>query len=419
MKLFTKYSRIIIGITLGIVLIASFGFYSTLKYVQLQQIDADLEIEEEEIQLYIQHYQALPRTMSVEDQLVHFRPITKPFKMRYFGYNKLKDHNQEFDEFRQLTFGVQAEGRWYEVTVSKSLEETDHLIQATLWITLLTVSIILITFLVINRFVLRKLWNPFYRSLEAVKNFSVNSDNPPHFPPTSTEEFNELNSTLKEATQKAKLDYVSLKTFSENASHEIQTPIAIIRAKVDLLLQDDVLTEKQSITLQSISNAVQRLSRLNSSLLLLAKIENNQFVGKDTLNLKEILEHKLAEFDELWKMNRIAVSYSLEERIITINKELLHILLNNLLSNATRHNEKDGNIMIELQSAKLCITNTGDGAMLDAQQLYQRFYNPLQKQDHTGLGLSIIRQICDASRISIQYLYSEGHHGFTLTWKND
>lgn len=416
MKLFGKYTRIILVVTISIFLVASLAFYVTLKYVQLQQIDADLEIEEEEIQLYIQKYKHLPRMMSVEDQLIHFTPASQPFRERYFTRSWLKDEQGNSEDFQQLIFGVEAEGKWYQVTVSKSLEETDHLITATFGITAVTILAILVSLLLINRLVLKRLWKPFFQTLNIVKDFKLDNSAPLSFPKTDTEEFSTMIQTLEESIGQARTDYLTLKTFSENAAHEIQTPIAIIRSKIDLLMQGEGITEHQSKTLQTVSKSIQRLSRLNTSLLLLAKIENRQYAQKETVLLKEKLEEKMESFQELWQMRAITVEADLHPAIVTMNKELVDILLNNLFSNATWHNRDGGKIIVRLRARTLEIGNLSNEAELDVQYVFQRFYKPSPAGDHNGLGLSIIKQISEASGVDIHYRYDEGLHVFEFSW---
>ncbi len=415
-KLFSRYVRINIVITIVIFLIAGIAFYLTLSYVQLKQIDEDLGIEEEEILLYVKQYDQLPKTFSVQDQRIQFFPVAQAFDRRYFSRTKIKE-DEEYEYFRQLIFGIQVSGKYYKASVSKSLEETDDLKHTMLWITSAIILLMLVTSIIINRFVLRRLWQPFYSTLEILKKFSLNNKQVLDFPGTSTEEFSLLISTLERTTQQAQLDYLSLKTFSENASHEIQTPIAIIQSKLDLLIQDEALTEQQSKTLQAIYDAIKRLTRLNTSLLLLAKIENNQFDEVAEIDLKKNTEQKIADFNELWQSQNITLSVALDRSSVSMNPQLADILLNNLLSNATKNNFHGGKISIILNSNKLLVENTSNEPMLNSDRLFHRFYKPSQSNENNGLGLSIIKQICEVSELVPGYFFKNGQHSFTITWQ--
>ena len=168
--------------------------------------------------------------------------------------------------------------------------------------------------------------------------------------------------------------------------------------------------------LTGVYGAVKRISRLNQSLLLLAKIENHQYAVTGLINLKTVISDKLDQFREFWSDNKIQVSSQLEESLINANSDLIDVLLNNLLSNAGLHNRKNGKINIHLKNDQLVISNTGSLHELDKERLFSRFYKQETQSPHNGLGLSIIKQICDQSNIHVQYSFDGIFHSFTLSW---
>lgn len=415
MKLFTRYSRINLVTTITIFIAASVAFYFTLNYVLLNLVDEDLKIEWREIRSYVEKFSRLPEAVTVHDQIISYTPTASTDDKKYFSTVDMQDmHDKDWEKFRQLNFNVQAGGHWYKVSVSKSLEDTDVLIHWVLIISLTTILLILIASFIINRFVLKKLWKPFYESLGIVKQFRINKEDKLAFVPTGIDEFNFMNNSLQTLTKQAQEDYLALKTFSENASHEIQTPIAIIRSKLDLLIQEEGLTQKQSESLESAYNAVQRLATLNQHLLLLAKIENNQFTDIHEIDLAAAVEKKLEDFSELWQIEVITVHSDLTPAVINMNPNLLTFLLNNLFSNATKHNYSGGEIFVQLTSQNLLIKNTSRDAPLLTDKMFKRFYKPSQSGASNGLGLSIIKQICEVSGFQIAYTYEESLHTFTI-----
>jgi len=414
MKLFTLYSRINVLSTVIIFLIASTAFYFTLRYVLINQIDDDLRIEEGEIKQYVERFNRLPVNISVKDQVIAYSLVKDPFNKRFFQSTQMNEPNDpDKEHYRQLVFGIRAAETNYRVSVSKSLEDTDELIQSVALITVITILAILVASFVINRVVLKRIWKPFYHSLDTIRDFKVGSSSSLQFAPEKIDEFSHMNQALEKLTRQAQLDYLSLKTFSENASHEIQTPIAIARSKLDLLIQDDQLTEEQSQIVQSAYNAIQRLARLNQSLLLLAKIENNQFEEVQQFDLIKNLQAKLEDFSELWLAHNISTEADLQNQVIQINPELGEILLNNLISNATRHNYAGGKIKIALTDKMLKVENTSHQKELLREKLFQRFNNS-GGTSQNGLGLSIIKQICDVSGFKINYSYSNDMHAFEI-----
>lgn len=414
MKLFTRYSRINLLANIAVFLVASTAFYFSIRYVLVNVIDADLEIEESEIQAYVREHHQLPESFSVADQLIVFTPVSEKTD-RQFSTVKMQDKEDAREEnCRRLTFETVAGEKTYRVDVTKSLEGTNNLLHSILLVSISTILAILLVSTIINRVLLKKLWQPFYASLKAVQKFRPSRNQPLELPSTPIEEFSTMNKTLEGITQTARLEYLSLKTFSENAAHEIQTPIAIIRSKLDLLIQDEHLTESQSKTLQSAYNAVEKLSRLNSALLLLAKIENKQFEEVQHIDLKAKLKEKLEDFQELWQAKGIALEVEWHPAFVSMNAELAEILLNNLLSNATNHNHQDGRISIVLSTEKLSVSNTSTQPAIAPQQLFQRFYKTSAGTISNGLGLSIIQQIGEASGFYVQYRYHDQLHEFTV-----
>lgn len=417
MKLFTKYNRINLLATIIIFLLASATFYVAIRYILIGQVDEDLKIEQREIETYVREHGILPESVPVKDQKITYAIASRVLKERQFKTMAASDlGNKEKNFYRVLQFGLIANNQIYAVTVAKSLKGTDDLINSILLITFITILVILVVSLIINRVLLKRLWQPFYDTLHTLKKFKLDKNQSPNFQPTKIDEFAFMNQTLEGATHQARQDYLLLKEFTENASHEMQTPLAIIRSKLDLLIQSENISEEQSRTMQSAYTAVERLSRLNQSLLLLAKIENNQFAETSLINLKQKIEEKMDAFNELWQDQNISVSASFENVVVNMNPELADILLNNLLGNATRHNFQSGSIRVGLTQKQLKITNTSDEGELDRQRLFTRFSKISCGKGYTGLGLSIIRQICDVSGFTVVYSFENQQHSFAVSW---
>ena len=417
MKLFTKYNRINLLAIIVIFLLSVVAFYFAIRFILIDQVDDDLKIEQREIEGYVREHNTLPESISVKDQKISYvLSDTRLPKRKFETIAGNKIEAREKDPYRVLQFGVIANGNIYTATVAKSLESTDDLTYSILWISSATILLILIVSFFINRILLKKLWRPFYDSLDIIKNFRVDKKQGLQFPSTKIDEFSFMNQTVEKTTSQARQEYSLLKEFTENASHEMQTPLAIIRSKLDLLIQDENLSEGQSKTMQSAYGAIEKLSRLNQSLLLLAKIENNQFAETTNINLKQKLEEKLDAFHELWQNQNISVSSSLGDATVSLNNELTDILLNNLLSNATRHNFSNGCIKIVLKEKTLEVSNSSKEKELNSQQMFLRFFSQDKKSRYNGLGLSIIKQICDVSGFSIRYLFTGNEHRFILSW---
>jgi signal transduction histidine kinase len=412
LKLFTRYSRISVIPMIIIFIVASSAFYFTLQLLLIRQIDHDLEIEEGEINIYVSRYNKLPEIIPVKDQYIEFVDA-KDVVQRQFDVGR-REVNGHLEKQRQLQFPLHAAGKNYLARVSKSLSATDRLLNSIFIILLITILAMLLATYLLNRFILKRIWRPFYHSLDAVKKFKLGSNYSIQLAGSSIDEFTLMNDIIEKMTTQARNDYVTLKSFSEDASHEIQTPVAIIRSKLDLMIQDENLTEKQTQAINALFQAVDKLSSLNRALLLLVKIENNQFSETQTVDLTQCVELKIEEFRELWQMQEIRIDANLKPRIVQMNVHLADVLLNNLLSNATQHNYPGGFIEVALNEHFLKVSNTSRHEQIDSQVLFKRFFTSGSNSSGNGLGLSIIKRIADSSSFGIEYACSSNIHSFTI-----
>jgi signal transduction histidine kinase len=353
----------------------------------------------------------------MEDLVVKYEPALELVAQHYSTVKQYDPDEHKMENFRQLIYTQQAGNNLYRVTIAKPLEGFRLLRKTIVYSTLGILTIIILVSLLVNHLLLKRLWRPFYDSIRTVRNFRLHGKNPPSFPKTKIEEFDFMNRNLDSVLNNARTDYQLLKEFTENASHEIQTPLAIIRSKLDLLIQDESLSESQGQILDSAYVAIRRISKLNQSLLLLAKIENNQFAEVELIDVKQELDEKIAQFLELLQDNHIKITADLQPGYIRANRELVDILLNNLLGNAIVHNRPEGTVIVELAANRFTISNTGVERELDKSRLFGRFYKAEQHTHHNGLGLSIVKQICEHTGISINYNFESGFHVFSLEWK--
>jgi signal transduction histidine kinase len=413
MNLFTRYSRVnFLASTLAFVL-GSVAYYFIIRYVLIHQLDDTLKIEEAEILDLVKTRDRLPPPANYRDQQILFIPSVLPVKRVFVNTDWIEPGHHERESFRKLIFSVVAGGQRYTVSVGKSEEETEHLL---LWILLITGGVILLLLGILflaNRLLLRRLWQPFYNTLDGIREFQLSSRKPLPAADTRVDEFRNLNTVVGQMTGKIMKDYEMLKNFADNASHEMQTPLAIINSKLDLMIQDQGLEERHLRQLQAMYDAVGRLSKLNQSLLLLTKIENNQFVHTDQVALAPLIEEKLLQLEDLIRAVHLSVHTDLDRTSARMNAYLADILLNNLLVNAIRHNQDGGSISIRLQADKLWIGNTGAALQFDPATIFDRFIRGGQSGG-TGLGLAIVRQICENCGFSSAYSYENGIHGVEI-----
>jgi signal transduction histidine kinase len=376
-------------------------------------VDDDLRIEEREIESYILEYKKPPESISVHDQSTSYELSTLQKPYRAFRTIKSPQRGDE-ENFRQILFTAQVGDQWFLFKVSKSLEETEHLNRSIIAISLTTIIAILIVSLLINRWLLRQLWKPFYQTLQRLEKYRLGEKIPPSFEHDPIYEFNLLNHTINRFIRDAEKEFLILKEFTENASHELQTPLAIIRSSLDVMMQNENLNETQSNLLQNAFGAIQKMSKLNQSLLLLNKIENKQFAAVSAFDFKELLVEKMNNWQELWQGRNLHISSSLQSVMVSMNEQLADIMLNNLFSNAARHCAEGGNIELLLSPHEFSISNSAHAGPLDDEKLFKRFSKAGQATDQHGLGLSIVKQITEVSGMQVTYQYSNGRHIFSV-----
>jgi signal transduction histidine kinase len=270
----------------------------------------------------------------------------------------------------------------------------------------------------INQRISKKIWQPFYSTLERMKNYELNKHNSFGQIPTPVDEFKELQSAIKNLTDRNYVVYQKQKEFTENASHEIQTPLAIFRGKLELLMQTQPLSEEQASLISAMEEVNLRLSKLNKSLLLLSKIDNNQFPQIENLSLNEITKSLTDQFRPNAELRKITVDENIDGiQTIRANKTLIEILISNLLSNAIRYNIEGGELRIGLCQNILSIENSGNGGVVQTNKIFERFYKSGNHAGSVGLGLAIAKEICDLYKFDLTYSNSGKFHLFKVEFR--
>jgi signal transduction histidine kinase len=415
MKLFTKYNRINITATILIFLAGSVAFYFVLDYVLIRQLDATLRSEKQEITEYIQIHQQLPEIQNTKEQWIQ---ISKTNQVESNSIVKsIPVYNQaesELEYIRQLIFIVTINKENYLITVNKSETETEELLKLIILVTLSMVAMILLFNYLINRRLITSIWQPFYNTINNIKDYAANQQ-ALSLSKEPIDEINLLNESLNSMTEQIHKDFYALRSFTENASHEMQTPLAIIRTKVDSLYQFAEGKELMMQQLLAIEDACLKLSKLHQSLLLLTKLENKQFILNESIQLKSILEQKCEERKELFQSKQIKLNIIGSEFRMNFHQHLAEILISNLLNNAIRYTANGGTISILLDQKILKVSNTAIAGSLDKEKVFTRFYKV--SETGTGLGLSIIREICISAGFYVSYQHEKGMHHFIISFQ--
>lgn len=427
MRLLTKYNRVNLITTIIVMLFTGIIYYQAISWILTNQKDKDLNVEEQEIFNYVRLNHRLPQIFESNDQQITFTPV-KPNSVNreyintmYFkkwGDNDRRGRRRhkregEFESGRGLISSVAVGDTYYKILIVESKVETEDLIRVIFIITISVILFLLLVLAITNRLILNRLWQPFYDIMRELKLFNITDNKEVPGVDTTIDEFRELNQAVLAMTAKAQYDYRDLKAFTENASHELLTPIAVINSKLDTLIQTENFSERQSKILNDLYGAVSRLNRLNQSLLLLVKIENRLLLDHETINFSELLEESIAQFEEIFQDKNLTINYTLSDKEIYATRYLAEILLSNLISNAIRHNYKGGEININLTEYNLVISNTGVNTALPYEKIFTRFHKS-SASEGSGLGLTISRQICENFNFSLNYQFQSPFHIFIV-----
>ncbi len=420
MKLLTRTSLSYILISVVVFIISGLVFFNLLHTIFKRQLDATLTEEKMLVEQTINYSDSVPDFRLVFGHMIDVTILNAPQQKKSYIKDTLMYDSDlgSFASFRHLfTENTSIKQKGYTINIYKPLRDSENLI-ADIVISLALVFISLLLLLVIvNYFITRRIWIPFYRILHNLSIYEINQAKPLELAGSEIYEFKLLMTALEKMSKKIQFDYMNLKEFNENAAHELQTPLAIIKSKLELLIQKENLDENQLQLISGIFEATTRMSKLNQGLLLISKIENNQFNQTENINLAQILDKTIEHFEEMIDHRGITVSKVYQNHVtLMMNPILAEIFITNLVSNAIRHNILNGRIDLIVKHDSLTITNTGQLLKTDPGELFQRFRKSESSNDSVGLGLSIVQKIAGLYQMKVVYQHHEGLHTLIISF---
>jgi two-component system sensor histidine kinase ArlS len=337
-----------------------------------------------------------------------------------FQYRTFMDSiENENETYRVLLSPVRIENKPYTIMVRMNMIEKENLVKSIAIVFLALIVILLAGLFLITLKLSQNLWRPFYNSLEQIEAFRIDDDHMPKWQTTSVEEFARLNQAVNKLIERNIAIYSRQREFVETAAHELQTPLAAFRAKLDNLMQISSINKEQAIILDDLLLAVNRLTRLNKNLLLLSKLDAGLFKTSENISIGKTLEKQIQLFMGQAQVRKIDCEFDLQDDFfVEANFSLVESIAGNLLLNAIRHNNEKGKIMVHLSDRKLILCNTGSNAPLDHTMIFERFSRSQPSRSGNGLGLAIVKKICGLYGWHISYSWENGLHCFTLDFKN-
>ena len=325
--------------------------------------------------------------------------------------------NDKYVLYRKICFYHNFQNKIYKVEILQSQAQTDLLI----WrIVILNVALAMVFFLIIfflNQISVRRGLKVFYSTVRKLENFNISKPELMYFENSEIDELKKLTEVLKTMSIKISGDFNDQKEYTENVSHEIQTPLAIISSKADELLQSENLKKEEMEQLEIIMNTTSRLAKINQALILLTKIDNSFYTDQSVISIDKIIHEKLDFFSDLILERKISLKINICNGLdYKMNRYLADTLFLNIIKNAIMHNNQNGSIDIVLEGNLLQIINTGQ-KLLNKENIFKRFVRSNNK-DSLGIGLSIVKKICNFYYIDIDYSFDEKHR-FNLNFKDE
>lgn len=323
-------------------------------------------------------------------------------------------NEEDYEPVRLLTTAFEMNSKYYQLQIISSMVEEDDLIEDLLYSIIWLYLAMLLTIVIVNNILLKRIWKPFYHLVDQLKNFRLGKDNSITPLPSRVEEFKLLNQTTETLIKQTLETFKSQKEFIENASHELQTPLAISLNKLELLAERNNLSESDMTAIGTVIQTLERLTRLNKSLLLLSKIENHQFADTTLVNLNTVTRSVMEELHDYAEFSQVTLTLH-ETHVVEKNMhaDLAQMMLMNLIKNAITHNHVQGSVTINITSNAISIANTGKPEPLNSDHIFERFHKETQQNHSTGLGLSIVKAIANLYGFKISYNHHDKHI-FTL-----
>ena len=422
MKLLTKSTFYFLLLSILAMVAGAALLYLTIKKVIYKQIDNSLITEKTIIEDQIEQTDTIPDFEATFGHLIEVKLFNYPVR----NIQSIKDtdiydsKSDSFIPFRYIFYaGNTIQKKGFIITIFRILSEKNELLQDIGWYMFSLFFSLLLISILINYLIARKLWRPFYNSVKIAGRFDIQSDKPLELPETDIKEFDQLNRVFDNMTRKMRDDYLNLKEFSENASHEIQTPLAVIRSKTDLLMQQKSLNKESLSLIKSINESTTKLFKLNQGLLLISKIENQVFHEKKLVSLKQIAVNGLESYKEIMHLKKITVEMdATDDAMVEMNDVLAEVMISNLLSNAVRFNIDGGFIKCHIDNMYLIMTNAGLPLNINPEDLFKRFHKSSSNPQSVGLGLSIVKEITVSYGMAITYACRDNVHEIKLRYRN-
>jgi len=420
MKIFGSY-RLLTKTTFFYLVFILITFFVSGRYL-IHKSNQYIDNETEHIFKHRERY--ITKYLQEKDTVKNFRTtqisVLKNWAdtIKYPSYTDTLIYIEDFEEnllHRQKKFTIKAHGKIFLVKMNVVINDFVKLQKDIAHRILPSFVILALAIIAFIAAMSGYLFKPFHRILSQMNRYKVGNGLSVQEIKSSTVELKKLQYLFKRMVNRIEDDYQNLKEYTENMAHEIQTPLTIIRNKAERLIADEAVMSGHKESVKAIYNEVNHLSRLGTTLNLLTKIENGEYANSVNLQTKEIILSHIDSINELLDLKSLQIETSLDEtHTVLIDPFLFDIILKNLLRNAVRYASHTGPIKVETKNNNLAISNYGETLEVDNHKIFERFYTSDKSNNSLGLGLALVKRICDINQLQLSYEYFEGQHKFII-----
>ncbi|MDR9417564.1 sensor histidine kinase [Gracilimonas sp.] len=330
------------------------------------------------------------------------------------------------ESYRKLTTTLSVGNDIYLLEIYEEVAAWDKISMTVILSVLAALFIWVVLLYIVNQFVFGKVLAPFYDTVDRLEHISSPSQVGEPFPEPNTYEIRVLNTALNTMLTQIKSSFDDQRKFIQNASHELLTPLSIIRQKAEKMISDaDNLAPNSIERLHEIQQTAVRLTRLSNALLLISRVENRQFEMDNEIDVAQVTNQVLSELKDFIQIKDLQVDKDLNQNIrLSGNKELIHSALYNIIQNAIKFSPNGGSVRIYLKTNDsgrtiLSVSDEGPGIPEDLiQKIFDRFKKGENISDHNnsspGLGLSIVKSICELHNLGY-FAKNNADRGVTFT----
>ncbi|KAA3605849.1 MAG: sensor histidine kinase [Calditrichaeota bacterium] len=415
-SLLTKTTLIYLGVTFFAFFIVSIFIAHEVDTFIEKELDYRFSKEERKISHFIKKGKRVHLLKPYSSVLSVENSSAEDFSPVYCDTLLLNIHTEEIEHYRKKITVINVNGKNYKLQMMKSIEDFDKLRNNIFALIIPAFILLAVGIVCFNFFLSGFLFQPFNRILAQMQSYQTGQKIHIEKQKTTTSEFVKMQRLFHYMLERVDKDYRNLKEYTENMAHEIKTPLAVILNKTESLISDEKIMEKQAKAVKTIYDEVNHLTRLGNVLNLLTKIENNEFNNSRRVGLREIIEHHVEAVRELIELKSMSIELDLSDKhSINIDPFLLDIIIKNLLRNAIRYGNINGKIRICTEEGKFSVGNEGEPLTVPSEILFKRFYRKDNSNGSLGLGLALVKEICELSNLQVEYFYQSGQHVFSIS----